>query len=492
MNNTSTLEIDARPFTSGDAARPSKKHQPLRLLVVMASYGDKNLHLLRRQIACYQQMSFDVDIVVVSNNEKDLGPGVETKVGLPSRNPWSLPFAHKQIFLERADRYDVFAYSEDDIGVTEFNILAFLEVNAHLHADEVAGFIRYEVDSNGERSFPDVFGQFHWESTSAQQRGPHTIAQFTNEHAAFYLLTQQQLRTAIASGGFLKAPYEGEYDMLCTAATDPYTSCGLRKVVCISSLDDFSVHHLSNKYVGVMGAGHAVVQQQIDALLQIGRRAKDGSNLFKLLPRLRLADWGKSYYEPVNTHVLEVVKSNKASVLSIGSGWGATERALADRGVAVTALPLDPVIGSLMSDSGVEIIEGSMEHCFEVLANRSFDYVIIGNLLHLIPDPKTTLQRAAHLLRKGGTVVIYGPNFDSVRIKLKQALGRLGHQRFSHLARLGLFEVSPFFVKRALRSSGLSRFLVHWVAESSRSAWASRMGVLGADGWYMEAVQEAG
>lgn len=488
VNHISSLDVDAHSESGAQVRRVNGKVAPLRLLVVIASFGSKNLQLLKKQIACYQQMDFDVDVVVVSNDAKDLGHDVETVVGLPIGNPWSLPFAHKPIFLERVDQYDLFAYSEDDIGVTEANIKAFIEVNRHLHANEVAGFIRYELNSAGERYFPDVFGQFHWVASSAQRRGPHTIAQFTNEHAAFYLLTRHQLRTAIASGGFMKPPYEGEYDMLCTAATDPYTSCGLRKVVCVSSLEDFSVHHLSNRYVGIMGATHATVQKQVAALMQIGNRNKTGSHLFKMVTKLRLADWGKSYYEPVDARVIEAVKPGKASVLTIGSGWGATERALMERGATVTALPLDAVIGSLMTGAGVEMVEGTIEQCFEQLTGRSFDYVVIGNLLHLIPNPRETLRMCAALLNQAGAIVVYGPNFYTLRTKLKQGLGRLGHQRYSHLCGLGVLEVGPSFVKRALHAAGLKTFELQWVPNPCRATWESRLGVLGADGWHLKAM----
>ena len=69
----------------------------LRLLVAIASYGSKNIDLLRHTLGAYKAMPLDVDIVVISNEAKDLGPGIEVAVGLPSSNPWSLPFAHKPI-----------------------------------------------------------------------------------------------------------------------------------------------------------------------------------------------------------------------------------------------------------------------------------------------------------------------------------------------------------------------------------------------------------
>src|SRR4029077_9551511 len=138
----------------------------------------------------YHGMPFDVDLVVLSEAPKSLGPNVEVIVGLPSRNPWTLPFAHKAIFAERADRYDLFVYSEDDIWATEANIRAFLTATPELELNEIAGFMRYEIDGSGNWLLAEPWGHYHWKPESVRQRGAYTVAEFTNEHAGFYILTQ--------------------------------------------------------------------------------------------------------------------------------------------------------------------------------------------------------------------------------------------------------------------------------------------------------------
>ena len=70
-------------------------------------------------------MGYPVDIVVTSNISRELGPDVQVIVGLPDNNPLALPFAHKKLFSERVDHYDLFIYSEDDILITKRNIEAF-------------------------------------------------------------------------------------------------------------------------------------------------------------------------------------------------------------------------------------------------------------------------------------------------------------------------------------------------------------------------------
>jgi len=123
----------------------------MRILVAITNFGWKNMDHLAKLIKEYNSMSYHVDIVVFSNVPKDLGPDVEVRVGLPTRNPWSLPFGWKDLFKERRDNYDVFIYSEDDTLITQSHVEAFFRSSEELPEDKIAGFLRYEVDSEGNK-----------------------------------------------------------------------------------------------------------------------------------------------------------------------------------------------------------------------------------------------------------------------------------------------------------------------------------------------------
>ena len=107
----------------------------MRILVAIANYGSKNLEFLDAVIREYRSMPHDVNIVVLSNIPKDLGSDVEVIIGLPTKDPWSLPFGHKKIFAERLGQYDLFIYSEDDILITQKNIESFLRQTKALPED---------------------------------------------------------------------------------------------------------------------------------------------------------------------------------------------------------------------------------------------------------------------------------------------------------------------------------------------------------------------
>ena len=132
-----------------------------RLLVVIASHGTRNDRYLIQVVKEYQSMSFDTDILVLSNIPKNLAPGVEViVVDMRGKDPWSLPFSHERIFADRLNDYDLFLYSEDDILIREENLRAFQEVSAVLPEEELPGFFRYEGTPEVKLNYPDVHGPF--------------------------------------------------------------------------------------------------------------------------------------------------------------------------------------------------------------------------------------------------------------------------------------------------------------------------------------------
>jgi 2-polyprenyl-3-methyl-5-hydroxy-6-metoxy-1,4-benzoquinol methylase len=404
------------PFQLSTPPAPQGSAQggKLSVLVALASYGTSNNRHLERLIREYQSMAFDVDIVILSNIEKRPAPGVECRVGLPSNDPWSLPFAHKALFAERADRYDLFIYSEDDILITEGQLRAFLDVTETLRDDEIAGFIRMEKNAEGAISYPDMHDEFHWDAGSLRARRNYVLASFTNEHAACFILTPSQLGKAIRSGGFLVAPYQWKHDLLCTAATDPYIQCGFTKLIPISHLDDFTVHHLSNKYAGKFGVNEAEMRSQVGAMLKLAEDAAAPKPLLDQETKLWRRMFSKEYYERINQDVLAAIPPGARTVLSVGCGSGLLECALAEKGLRVVAVPLDPVISGGAASKGVEMVYGDFRAAAEKLGNQTFDCILFLNMLHLVPDPVEVLTLFRGAMHENSVMLIQSPNMQSV------------------------------------------------------------------------------
>ncbi len=425
----------------------------MKILVGIANYGTKNIGFLQTLLDEYRSMSHNVDIVVFSNIPKQLGPGIEVKVGLPKKNPWSLPFAHKKVFAERAKDYDLFIYSEDDTLITERHITAFLNVTRVLPKNVIAGFLRYEFDKSGNKYYSSVHSHFHWLPNSIMQVGDYSFARFTNDHSACYLLTREQLQMLIDSGGFVVEPHDERYDLLVTAATDPYTQCGLTKIICVSHLKDFELHHLPDVYVGKLGLAEKDLHRQIAVLLKSSGNSHQ--QLFPVETTFRQERWSKSYYEPVREDIIALVAECPQDILSIGCGWGATEAALVQRGHKVVAVPIDSVIGACAEDKGVEITHPDFDQAFNSLSGRRFDLIIVSEVLQHISDPAKILSTYSTLLVNDGMMVIAVPNFDNVKVRLELASERMSLKDISNFNRKGLHLTTPKLVKAWLQQSRL-------------------------------------
>lgn len=433
----------------------------MKILVAIASYGTNNDCYLERLISEYQSMPFQVDIVVVSNIPKSLPPNVEVIVGLPSKNPWSLPFAHKRVFVERRDSYDLFIYSEDDTLITQNHIRAFLQATEVLREDEIAGFLRSEQGPDGRIYYSTVHNHYHWDSASVCRRGNDVYAYFTNEHGACYILTQEQLRRSIASGGFCVPAHEGKYDMLVSAATDPYTQCGFKKLICISRLEDFTCRHLTNKYVGRTGLAKPLVDIQVRTLLDLAEKNEPLPAPIRVQPRLAGTRWIKSYYEPCRDDLLAMVPEGTQRVLSVGCGWGATEAALVNRGIHVTAVPLDVVIGKLAETQGVRVVSESLEAAAGRLTGERFDVLLISTLLHLVDDPIALLRAYGELLTDDGLVILSCPNMKRLSVWVRRIKGEALFKDIADYERSGIHQTSSSLIQKWLRIAGFSVTNMH-------------------------------
>jgi hypothetical protein len=460
----------------------------LRLLVAIASYGRKNTEFLKSIIQAYKRMELWVEVIVLSEAPKELGSGAKLVVGLPARNPWTLPFAHKKVLAENVDRYDLFAYSEDDIEVTQHNIQAFLEATPALHHDEIAGFLRYET-KGATKLLTDVHKSFHWEPGSVRRRGALTVAEFTNEHAGFYLLTQDQLRRAIASGGFLRAPCEGRYGLPETAATDPYTTCGFRKVICISALEDFLVRHMSNAYINQYGVCLSDFKEQIETLMAIQHGTHPAATLCSAEPKVLPRDFYKSYYETSGDEVMALIPSKAMTILSVGCGWGATETRLQRQGARVTAIPLDSVIGAAAARFGIEVLYGAWKDCQTQLGQRQFDCVLISNLLHLQPDPGQFLKECARYVGEKAALVVNGYNFSRLPTWSRRVCRLAHHGKLRRFEQSGISVCGPASLSSAARAAGLTVTAVKWFNHRplTRKLGSLRLGSLTANDWVLQA-----
>jgi len=392
----------------------------MKLLVAIANHGQGNRQYLDAIVETWRSMPHDVDIVALSNIPKDLGPHVEVRVGVPSENPRSLPFAHRELFAERRGDYDAFVYSEDDTLARPQQIDAFFDAQAKLNPDEIAGFVRYEESPDGTRTVSTIHSFFRWLPHTVVQRGGEWFAQHSNPHSAFFIVTQDQLGRAIDSGGFLVQPHEGRLHMLESAATDIYTQCGLTRLLPIDRLLDVLLHHMPNKYLGKMGVTLDELDTQVEALHAVRRGELPSDTLIRVEPDLPKAVHAKHVHRPPLTEVTETLAGAKR-VLSIGAGAGELEAPLLADGADVTVVPVDAVLGRCCERRGMEVVHGPLDRLTDALGEGAFDAVLMESVLHLVENPADVLAVARVVLRDGGFVVATTPNTTSLRSRREAA-----------------------------------------------------------------------
>lgn len=386
----------------------------MRILVTIANYGFRNKIFIDKLIENYISMPCNTDIVVLSNEPKEFSKKVKVVVGLPTKDPWSLPFAHKIIFEDNKNIYDLFLYSEDDILITWKNICAFLDVTAILPGNDCAGFMRYEVDDYNNISYPDFLGPYHWIADSVKKINNEIIARFSNFHSGCYILTKKQLDKAIKSGGFSVKPHKGKYDLLCSAATDPYTQCGLTKVICISKIADFLVHHMSNRYSQEFGISEDDFNRQIKRMLNSNGNISE-KELIVPIKHLDTYIYDKMYYPQRDNNLIECLSKNDKDILSIGCGAGVNEGVLVENQFTVTAIPIDSIIGEIAKIKNINVLEPDIYDSLRKISDRVYDCIIMDDILHHFENPKLIFRIVLKYLKKGGKIIVVTPNFYSLR-----------------------------------------------------------------------------
>lgn len=426
----------------------------MRVLVAIAYYGTTNEAYVRRIIDEYLGMSHDVDVVVLTEQVKALPAAVEQRIGLPIDDPYSLPFAHKELFAERLHDYELFIYSEDDTLVTEASIDAFRRATDDLPPDYLAGFLRTE-EHDGVVYCSSAHNHYHWDPELVLRAGSELYGAFSNPHSACFMLTQAQLGQAIDSGGFLLAPREGRYSMRVTAATDPYTSCGFTKVLPLGRFRDHLLPHLTNRYIGDLGVRMDDMEAQIHRLA-----ASESEQPLPALvdPVVDLDDyrWDVRFHRRPSPAVVDAVAADASSVLSIGTGSGALEAALLDRGLDVIGVPLDPIIAVVAERRGVLTLTPDLGSALAEVADRRFDAIVLDDIVWRLPDPVAALRALRSRLHRRGRIIATAPNLrhERLRIRAGRSTSRLP-DRLEH-ADHGVHEVDEARLARWFREAGVS------------------------------------
>ena len=245
--------------------------------------------------------------------------------------------------------------------------------------------------------------------------------------------------------------------MLCSAATDIYTQCGLERVINLDKLPAYTLHHLPNKYIGRMGLPEQEMRWQIEALRERYLNGGHRPELFEVETRLPDGVGSKFFREQPDGNIEGQLLDAKR-VLVYGAGDGAFEAKIQADGPEVFCLPLDSVARYCcrkrgLGVVGIEDIHPSSPHD---RPTEPYDAIVMRDVLHLVANPIDLLSRLEKLLRPGGQVVCRIPNLYSRGMLFR----RLFNRRFPlwwSKARVGCQPYDLRQLKGLLNAAGFER-----------------------------------
>jgi SAM-dependent methyltransferase len=121
--------------------------------------------------------------------------------------------------------------------------------------------------------------------------------------------------------------------------------------------------------------------------------------------------WDKMYYGSCDRDLISLIPPRAKKILSIGCGFASSESFLIEKGLEVTAIPIDPIMGRLAASKGIKVTEPNFEKAFCGLDGAKFECIIFQDVLQHLEDPWFILSKASKLLADGGEIVISLPNF---------------------------------------------------------------------------------
>ena len=155
--------------------------------------------------------------------------------------------------------------------------------------------------------------------------------------------------------------------------------------------------------------------------------------------------------------LLDLVGGHK-SVLDVGCATGYLARALRERGCAVSGIEYDAEAAEQARPHLDHLVVGDL-NVLDLAAEfggRTFDVVVLGDILEHLVDPTEVLARLVGLLAPGGSVVISIPNVAHGSLRLALLQGSWDYRELGLMDRTHLRFFTRSTLLAMVRTAGLA------------------------------------
>ncbi len=162
--------------------------------------------------------------------------------------------------------------------------------------------------------------------------------------------------------------------------------------------------------------------------------------------------------DPTSSHSMAVLATPAGSdVLDVGCGEGHVAAALVERGCQVWGIEIDPEAAVAAQSSCEAVVVGDVAGVsHESLDGRTFDVILLLDVLEHVVDPLGALRHVTAWLAPGGKVIVSIPNVAHAAVRLALLQGRFEYSETGLLDETHL----RFFDRRSLgaliRDAGLN------------------------------------
>ena len=133
-------------------------------------------------------------------------------------------------------------------------------------------------------------------------------------------------------------------------------------------------------------------------------------------------------HSPYSSHrqIIDYIRKPNASVLDVGCGQGLLAETLTkERGASVVGI--DVVHPSRVRAQFDEYVQVDLENIDELKLGRTFDYVILGDVVEHLRDPVKLLKLTRRCLKPDGRLIVSTPNIANWTMRLSLLMGRFNY-----------------------------------------------------------------